>query len=128
MPNPRSIDPPTLLGAAQGLQRGSATLVRTYGTVPYRDIDPTIWAGITYVAMFGMMFGDVGHGLLLVAGAAMIRMGWIRRFPGLRPFWMFIAGAGAGRDGVRRVVWRVLRTHRRGARAVAGAPRMSLYG
>ena len=95
MPNPRSIDPPTLLGPAEGLQRGFATLVRTYGTVPYRDIDPTLWAGISYMAMFGMMFGDVGHGLLLVAGAAMIRMGWIRRFPALRPFWMFVAGAGA---------------------------------
>ena len=95
MPNPRSIDPPTLLGPAEGLQRGFATLVRTYGTVPYRDLDPTLWAGIAYMAMFGMMFGDVGHGLLLVAGAAMIRMGWIRRFPALRPFWMFVAGAGA---------------------------------
>lgn len=95
MRNPRSIDPPTLLGSAESLQHGFATLVQTYGTVPYRDIDPTLWAGITYMAMFGMMFGDVGHGLLLVAGAAMIRMGWIRRFPALRPFWMFVAGAGA---------------------------------
>jgi V/A-type H+/Na+-transporting ATPase subunit I len=94
MPNPRSIDPPTLLGPADGREGGFATLVRTYGTVPYRDIDPTMWAGIAYVTMFGMMFGDVGHGMLLVGGAVMIRLGWIRRFPALRPLWMFVAAAG----------------------------------
>ena len=94
MPNPRSVDPPTLLAGGDGLRGSFATLVRTYGIVPYRDLDPTIWAGIVYVAMFGMMFGDVGHGLLLVTGAVLIRVGWIRRFPSLKPMWMFIAAAG----------------------------------
>ena len=94
MPNPRSMDPPTLLGTGGGLGGGFAALVRTYGTVPYHDIDPTMWAGLVYVAMFGMMFGDVGHGMLLVAAALMIRLGWIRRFPSLRPLWMFVAAAG----------------------------------
>ncbi len=42
-------------------------LVTTYATVPYRDIDPTLFAAAAYLAMFGMMFGDVGHGLLIVA-------------------------------------------------------------
>lgn len=94
MPNPRSVDPPTLLGADGGVRAGFVSLIRTYGTVPYHDIDPTLWAGLAYVVMFGMMFGDVGHGLLLLTGALMIRMGWIRRFPSLRPFWAFIAAAG----------------------------------
>lgn len=94
MPNPRSTDPPTLLGTAGGIGTAFATLVRTYGTVPYRDVDPTMWAGFAYVMMFGMMFGDVGHGMLLVAGAAMIKLGWIRRFPSLKPMWTFVAAAG----------------------------------
>jgi V/A-type H+/Na+-transporting ATPase subunit I len=118
MPTPRSMDPPTLLAGGDGLRGSFATLVRTYGIVPYRDIDPTIWAGIVYVTMFGMMFGDVGHGLLLVAGAVLIRMEWIRRFPSLKPMWMFIAAAGLaamvfgalygeffGPTGVVPVVW-----------------------
>jgi V/A-type H+-transporting ATPase subunit I len=47
-------------------------LVSGYGTPSYRMIDPTIFVGITFLLMFGMMFGDVGHGLvLLVAGIAM---------------------------------------------------------
>jgi hypothetical protein len=69
-------------------------LVRTFGTVPYRDIDPTIPAGIAYVVMFGMMFGDAGHGALLIAIALLLRSGRIRRFAGLRHLWLFVAGAG----------------------------------
>lgn len=94
MPKPRSMDPPTLLSTRDGIGSAFATLVRTYGTVPYRDIDPSPWAGLTYVVMFGMMFGDVGHGMLLVAGAVMVRLGWIRRFPSLKRMWTFIAAAG----------------------------------
>jgi V/A-type H+-transporting ATPase subunit I len=43
-------------------------LVSGYGTPSYRMIDPTIFVGITFLLMFGMMFGDVGHGLVLLAG------------------------------------------------------------
>jgi len=44
-------------------------LVSGYGTPAYGTIDPTLFVGITFLFMFGMMFGDVGHGLvLLVAG------------------------------------------------------------
>jgi len=42
-------------------------LVTTYGTVPSRDLDPTLFAAVSYMVMFGMMFGDVGHGLAIVA-------------------------------------------------------------
>ena len=45
-------------------------IVKTYGTPSHNEIDPTMFVAITYVLMFGMMFGDVGHGLvLLIAGA-----------------------------------------------------------
>jgi V/A-type H+/Na+-transporting ATPase subunit I len=94
LPTPRGIDPPTLLDTRPGLSGSFSALVRTYGTVPYHDIDPTVWAGLAYTVMFGMMFGDVGHGLLLVAAAVMIRLGWIRRFPSLRPMWSFVGAAG----------------------------------
>ena len=42
-------------------------LVTTYGTIPARDLDPTLFAAVAYMLMFGMMFGDVGHGLAIVA-------------------------------------------------------------
>ena len=94
LPTPPGVDPPTLLTTRPGLSGSFSALVRTYGTVPYHDIDPTVWAGLAYVVMFGMMFGDVGHGLLLVVAAVMIRLGWIRRFPSLRPMWGFVGAAG----------------------------------
>ena len=46
LPAPRGVDPPTLLASRPGLSGGFSALVRTYGTVPYHDIDPTVWAGL----------------------------------------------------------------------------------
>ena len=67
LPRPRGADPPTLLGAA-GLRRSLTPLLETYGTPPYADVDPTVLAAVAYVLMFGMMFGDVGHGVPPAAG------------------------------------------------------------
>jgi V/A-type H+-transporting ATPase subunit I len=103
LPAPRGIDPPTLLRGTDpptgppgtgGLRRSFTPLVRTYGTVPYADLDPTMPAGIVYVVMFGVMFGDAGHGLLLLAIALLLRAGRPRRAASLRRLWPFVAGAG----------------------------------
>ncbi len=40
-------------------------IVKTYGTPAANEIDPTLFVAITYVLMFGIMFGDVGHGFVL---------------------------------------------------------------
>lgn len=39
--------------------------VEMYGMPSYTDFDPTNFVAITYTFLFGMMFGDVGQGLLL---------------------------------------------------------------
>ncbi|MFI0510877.1 V/A-type H+-transporting ATPase subunit I [Streptomyces canus] len=97
---PRGVDPPTLLTGARPappgmpVRRSFTPLVSTYGTVPYADVDPTLPAGFVYVVMFGLMFGDAGHGLLLVALALLLRAGRPRRAAALRPLWPFVAGAG----------------------------------
>ncbi len=97
MPQPKGAQPPTRLAGA-GPGRSFDLLVQTYATVPYRDIDPTLVAGLAYVAMFGMMFGDVGHGALLLLGGVLARSGRLPgalgRSPGLRRSWLFLAGAG----------------------------------
>ena len=41
-------------------------LVSGYGTPGYHDLEPTLFVAITYMLMFGMMFGDAGHGLVLL--------------------------------------------------------------
>lgn len=93
LPSPRGVEPPT--ATAPGPVRSTFTpLVTTYTTVPYADVDPSIVAGLAYLVMFGAMFGDVGHGALLLAGGLMVRRGWPSRLSKLRPYWRFIAGAG----------------------------------
>lgn len=43
--------------------------VKMYGMPGYNEIDPTAFLAIIYSLFFGMMFGDVGHGMcLLIAG------------------------------------------------------------
>jgi V/A-type H+-transporting ATPase subunit I len=58
------------------------TLVSNYGVPRYGEFDPTLLFALSYVAMFGMMFGDVGHGLIIALAAPLLR----RRMPRITPF------------------------------------------
>jgi V/A-type H+-transporting ATPase subunit I len=40
-------------------------LVIAYGRPRYEEIDPTLFLALTFPLLFGTMFGDVGHGLVL---------------------------------------------------------------
>lgn len=93
LPRPKWIQPPTLLSgqARSGLSR---TLVDTYGTVPYADLDPTWAAGMAYVLMFGMMFGDVGHGAILLGMGLFLGMGRSKRLAKVHKTWPFVSAAG----------------------------------
>ncbi|MFW9971392.1 MAG: V-type ATP synthase subunit I, partial [Candidatus Odinarchaeota archaeon] len=42
------------------------TLTRMYGTPSYSEIDPTPFLAITFPLLFGVMFGDIGHGIVLI--------------------------------------------------------------
>lgn len=46
-------------------------LVGMYGLPCYNEIDPTAFVAITYTLLFGVMFGDVGQGLLVAL------VGWL---------------------------------------------------
>lgn len=92
LPRPRGEQPPTVL------RRGGAaftSLVETYSTVPYADLDPTVFAAVAYVVMFGLMFGDVGHGRLLLGIGLAARFGRWRPLQRLRPAAPVVIGAGA---------------------------------
>lgn len=63
------------------------TIVKLYGLPSYYEIDPTPFLGITFMLMFGIMFGDIGQGLVYflagvllykkseVAGGVLTRLG-----------------------------------------------------
>ncbi|HKI90834.1 MAG TPA: V-type ATPase 116kDa subunit family protein, partial [Gaiellaceae bacterium] len=72
LPRPPWADPPTLYRPTR-VQRPFRPLVTTYGVTPYADVDPTPFAAVSFLLMFGMMFGDVGHGLVLAALGLVLR-------------------------------------------------------
>jgi V/A-type H+-transporting ATPase subunit I len=92
--HPPGVEPPTLLVPGRRSGGVSRSLVNTYGTIPYADIDPSRIAGLAYIVMFGMMFGDVGHGAILVFAGLVLRTGHPVRFAKWKRIWLFITGAG----------------------------------
>lgn len=58
------ITPPTKL-KNNWILRPFESLVKMYGIPSYNELDPTMFLSITYMILFGAMFGDVGQGLIL---------------------------------------------------------------
>lgn len=48
-------------------------LVTTFGISAYGELDPTLIATAAFVLMYGMMFGDIGHGAVLAAVGLALR-------------------------------------------------------
>lgn len=46
--------------------------IRMYGLPAHNELDPTIFVALTYTFIFGAMFGDVGQGLCLFIGGALL--------------------------------------------------------
>lgn len=57
-------EPPSLMKNPK-VFRPFQVLTRLLGTPEHREIDPTMISTALWVVMFGMMFGDVGQGLLI---------------------------------------------------------------
>ena len=65
-------------------------LVQQYGVPRYEEINPTGLFALTFVCLFGMMFGDVGHGAVIMLAAL-----WFRRSLGVFTFFALAAGASS---------------------------------
>jgi len=70
-----SMTPPTKLNNMK-LFSPFETLVKMYGTPDYREKDPTVFFGLTYMVLFGAMFGDVGQGLVLLICGLLLEFIW----------------------------------------------------
>ncbi|MGK7312650.1 MAG: V-type ATP synthase subunit I [Candidatus Longimicrobiales bacterium M2_2A_002] len=116
-----------LLGARRRSERhGAPVLLRnprilkpfqdvlsTFGFPAYNEVDPTPLVAATFLLMYGMMFGDVGHGTLLaMAGMWLFGSGRSRMLGGLIAAagmsgvaFGFLYGSVFGRTGLLPVVW-----------------------
>jgi V/A-type H+-transporting ATPase subunit I len=101
LPRPPWAEPPTLI-ARRAIAAPFRALVETYGPARYADLDPTLFAAGSFVVMFGMMFGDVGHGVLVAALALALRARRRGRLASLRHLWPlpFAAGLAAAAAGL----------------------------
>lgn len=59
-----SLDPPVKL-KNNWFTRPFEQFVQMYSLPSHRDVDPTSFFAITYTLLFGVMFGDLGQGLLI---------------------------------------------------------------
>lgn len=101
LPRPAWAIPPTRLPEHRGAT-SFQLLVGTYGTSRYEDLDPTPFAAVSFVLMFGMMFGDLGHGLILALLSLAARFAPWRRLAWVRRIWLlpFAAGLAAAAFGL----------------------------
>jgi V/A-type H+/Na+-transporting ATPase subunit I len=84
---------PTLLRHSR-LLRSVEGLVATYGVPGYREIDPTLLIGVTFVLMFGVMFGDLGQGLVLAILGLALAFRLIPRFANQAGTGVIVAACG----------------------------------
>lgn len=63
--------PPTKLNN-NWLFKPFEVLVKMYGVPSYNEIDPTPFLSLSYMLLFGIMFGDLGQGLILLLGGILL--------------------------------------------------------
>jgi V/A-type H+/Na+-transporting ATPase subunit I len=85
--DPKRQNVPTLIRTPRWMQPFEE-LVTTFGLSSYNELDPTPVATASFLIMYGMMFGDIGHGaLLFLSGLGLRRC--------RRDFGTLMAAAGA---------------------------------
>ncbi|MBP7176453.1 MAG: V-type ATP synthase subunit I [Thermoclostridium sp.] len=108
----RDLNPPTILRNNRFFRPFEA-IVTMYGMPAHNEFDPTVLIAITYILMFGAMFGDVGQGAVIaLAGLYMFfgrksRLGWVLACVGVSSvLFGFLYGSFFGNEHILKAVWK----------------------
>lgn len=107
----KGITPPTKLSNPKFF-KPFELLVRMYGIPQYNEIDPTVFVGITYLLLFGAMFGDVGQGLIFILIGWLVSRkkqkdmgGLLMRMGGASTIFGFLYGSVFGNEEIIDALW-----------------------
>ncbi|NBK98989.1 MAG: V-type ATP synthase subunit I [Erysipelotrichia bacterium] len=110
----KRLTPPTKLKNGW-LPRPFSLFVEMYGVPAYNEFDPTLLVAISYLLLFGIMFGDLGQGLLLTVVSAILyrKKGWALAAIGERigissAFFGFLYGSVFGNETMLNPLYKTL--------------------
>lgn len=108
----KGLKPPTILKNNWFFKPFEA-IVTMYGLPAHNEFDPTALVTITYILMFGAMFGDVGQGAILAAAGLYIfynrksRLGWVIACVGVSSVaFGFLYGSIFGNEHLLKPIWK----------------------
>jgi V/A-type H+-transporting ATPase subunit I len=87
-------DPPTKVNHGRFI-KPFEEITKLYGLPKYDEVDPTPILAITFPILFGLMFGDLGHGLVLLLGGVIVGK-LIKGNQGIKNVCWIMAACGIG--------------------------------